>query len=77
MEQDGELACDSHNSSVLSLLASAFSQMEAPSTKRRVLSSWSQDVVGALDQETSEVDVAGLSNAELRVSISRLAPSRS
>ena len=33
MEQDGELACDGHNSSVLGLLASAFSQMEAPSTK--------------------------------------------
>jgi hypothetical protein len=30
MEQNGELACDGYNSSVLSLLASAITQMEAP-----------------------------------------------
>jgi hypothetical protein len=75
MEQDGELACDGHNGSVLSLLPSALSQMKAPATKRRVLSSWSEDVVGALDQETSQVNVTGLGDAELGIAISCLTAS--
>jgi hypothetical protein len=34
-------------------------------------------MVGTLDQQTSEIDVAGLCDAELRVSISGLTASRS
>jgi len=34
MEQDGELASDCHHSLILGLLASSFSQMKSPSTKR-------------------------------------------
>jgi hypothetical protein len=37
----------------------------------------SEDVVGTLDQQTSEIGVAGLGDAELRVPISGLAASRS
>jgi hypothetical protein len=36
-----------------------------------------EDVVGTLDQQASEISVAGLGDAELRVSISGLAASRS
>jgi hypothetical protein len=70
VQQNRQLTGYSDNGSVLSLLPSALSQMEAPATKRRVLSSWSEDVVGALDQETSQVDVAGLGDAELGIAIS-------
>lgn len=37
----------------------------------------SEDVVGTLDQQTSKIGVAGLGDAELRVSISGLAAPRS
>ena len=37
----------------------------------------SEDVVGTLDQQTSEISVPGLGDAELRVPITRLAASRS
>jgi hypothetical protein len=70
MEQDGELACDGHNSSVLGLLASSFSQMKPPSPEGRVFSMRSQDMVCALDQETSQIYVARLRDPELRIAIS-------
>jgi hypothetical protein len=37
----------------------------------------SQDMVGTLDQQTSEIGVAGVSDAALRVMISRLTSTRS
>ena len=37
----------------------------------------SKDMVGALDQQTSEIGVAGVSDAELRIMISRLTSTRS
>ena len=37
----------------------------------------SKDVIGALDQQTSEIGVAGVSDAELRIMISRLTSTRS
>lgn len=30
---------------------------------------WSQDVVGALDQQTSKISVASLGDAELRIAL--------
>src|SRR5216683_5964514 len=36
-----------------------------------------EDMVGTFDQQASQVDVAGLGDAELRISISRLTASRS
>ena len=41
-------------------------------SESRVLSMRSEDVVGTLDQQTSEVNVAGLGDAELRITISGL-----
>jgi hypothetical protein len=51
--------------------------MQSPLSKRRVSPMWSQDVVRALDQETSELDVSSLGNPELWVSFAGLAASRS
>ena len=76
VKQDGELTRDSDDCTVARLLASAFRQVQAPPSQRGVLSSRSKDMVPALDQEGSQVDVACLGDAELRVSVSRLAASR-
>jgi hypothetical protein len=75
MEKNSELACHRDYRSVLGLLASSFSQMKPPSPEGRVLSLRSQDMVRALDQETSQINVACFSNAELRIAIARLAAS--
>ena len=50
--------------------------MQAPLSKRRVSPMWSKDVVGTLDQETSEVGIAGLCYAKLRIVVSGLAAFR-
>ena len=51
--------------------------MEAPLPKRRVSSVWSKDVVRALDEQTSEIRVAGVRDAQLRIVISGLTSTRS
>jgi hypothetical protein len=70
MEQDSQLASHSNHGLVLGLLASSFRQMQSPSPEGRVFSSWPEDVVRALDQQASQIDVASLRDAELRISIS-------
>jgi hypothetical protein len=70
MEQDGQLASNGNHGLVLGLFTSAFRQMQSPSPEGRVFSFWSEDVVRALDQQASQVDVARLRDAELRISIS-------
>src|ERR1700731_259124 len=49
--------------------------MQAPLSKRCVLAVRAEDMAGTLDQQTSQVDVAGLRDAELRISIARLTAS--
>jgi hypothetical protein len=68
-----EIARHRDHCSVLGLLASLVSQMKPDSPEGRVFSLRSQDMVGALDQETSQIDVACLGNAELQIAIARLA----
>src|SRR5277367_1307953 len=51
--------------------------MESPLSKRRVSSVRAEDMVGTLDQQASQVDVAGLGDAELRIAIARLTASGS
>ncbi len=46
--------------------------MQAPLSKSRVSSLRSKDVIGTLDQKTSEVGVAGLGDTKLRIMISGL-----
>jgi hypothetical protein len=70
MEQDSELASNGDHGLVLGLLASSFRQMQFPSPERRVFCSWPEDVVRALDQQASQIDVGRLGDAELRIAIS-------
>ena len=49
--------------------------MKAPLSQARILSMRSKYVVGTLDQQATEIDVAGLADAELRISVARLAAS--
>ena len=50
--------------------------MEAAPSKGRAFPLRPEYVVGTLDQKTSSINIAGLGDAELRISIPRLAPSR-
>ena len=77
VKQHRQLAGYGNNGFALGLLATSSSQVEAPLAQRRVSSVRSKDMVGALDQQTSEVCVAGVSDAELRVMISGLTSTRS
>ena len=77
MEQDGQLACYRNDRFTLRLLTTSGSQVQTLLSERRVSSMRSQDVVGALDQQTSEVRVAGMGDAKLRIMISGLTSTRS
>jgi hypothetical protein len=73
MEQNGQLASHRHDGLVLRLFTASGSQVHAPLSQCRVSSMWPQDVVGALDQQTSEIWVARLGDTKLRVTFARLA----
>jgi hypothetical protein len=77
MEQNSQLACHREDSSVLGRLASSGSQMKSPLSQRRIFSLRSEYMVRVLDQKTSQVDVADLGDAELRITLTRLTASRS
>lgn len=76
MEQDGQLACYCDDGLTLGLLTTSGGQVQTPLSQRRVSSVRSEDMVGALDQQTSEVCVAGMGNAELRIMVSGLTSTR-
>jgi hypothetical protein len=73
VKQDGQLACNGHDGLVLRLLASARCHVQTPLSQRRVSTMGSQDMVRALDQQTSKIGVARLRDAELRIAFARLA----
>nr|WP_263377863.1 hypothetical protein [Granulicella paludicola] len=66
MKQDGQLAGDRDDGLVLRLLTISGSQVQVPLSKCRVSTMRSQDVVGALDQQTSKISVARLGDAGSR-----------
>jgi hypothetical protein len=69
MEQNSKLASYGHDSLAPGLLAASASQVQAPLSKRRILAVRSEDMVRTLDQQTSKIGVARMSDAELRVMI--------
>jgi hypothetical protein len=60
MEQHGQLACYCDDGLTLGLLTTSGGQVQTPLSQRRVSSVRSEYMVGALDQQTSEVCVAGM-----------------
>src|SRR5258706_3531628 len=73
MEQNGQLTCHRNDGLVLGLLAARFRKVQTPRSERRVSTMRPEDVVRALDQQTSEICVARLRDAKLRVSFTGLA----
>ena|SRR6201993_2587482 len=63
MEQNRQLASHGDNSSILGLFASPSGEVKAPLSQRRVFSLRPKYMVRALDQKTSQIDVAGLRDA--------------
>ena len=51
--------------------------MQTPVSQAGVVSVPSEDMVGALDEQGSEIDIARLGDAQLRISLAGLAASRS
>ena len=72
MQQDGKLACDGNDGLVTRLFATAKRQVQAPLSQRRVSSSRSKDVVGTLDKQRSQIDVASLRDTQLRIVVAGL-----
>jgi hypothetical protein len=67
MEQYGQLARDRDNGLALGLFTASCCKVQAPLSEGRVPSMRSEDVVRTLDQQTSEIGVASLGDAELRI----------
>src|SRR5271156_6580102 len=77
VEQNGQLPSHRDNGLAPGLFTASSCEVQAPLSKCRISPMWSQDVVGALDQQASEIDVPSLGDAELWVMLARLAASRS
>ena len=76
IKQNGQLTSYCNDGLVSGLLAASGGQMQAPLSKRRVPPVRSKDVVGTLDQQTSEVSVSSLRDAKLGIVVSGLAALR-
>ena len=82
MKEDGQLAGHRHHRSLLGVLASAFGELETPAAQVTIGSEGSEDVLGAADEQATQVAVAGLpartpgrcSDAELGMARSGLVP---
>ena len=77
VQQHGQLSSYGNDGPVSGLLASTRSQMQTPVSQAGVLSVSSEEMIGALDEQGSEIDVARLGDAELRISLAGLAAPRS
>ena len=73
MEQYSKLVSDGDDGPIARLLAAAGCQMQSPSSKSGVFTPRPEDVVGALDQQRPQIDVAGLGDAQLRIVAAGLA----
>ena len=77
MEQHCKLASNGNNSLTPGLLAASGCEVKSPLSQRRVLAVRSEDMVRTLDQQTSEISVAGVGDAELRIMLAGLTAHRS
>lgn len=72
VRQNCEFTCDGNSSFVLACFPPREASWQAPLSERRVLAVRTKDEVGTLDQETSQVAISCLGDAELRISIAGL-----
>jgi hypothetical protein len=77
VKQHGKLAGYCNNGLALDLLTTSSGSVQTPLSKRRISSVRSKDVVGALDQQTSEIGVACMGDVKLRIMVSGLTSARS
>jgi hypothetical protein len=77
MEQYGKLASNGNDSLASGLLTASASKVKSPLSKRRILTVRSENMVRTLDQQTSEIGVTRMGDAELRIMLARLASHRS
>jgi hypothetical protein len=77
VEQHCELSSYSNDGAVSGLFTSTRCKMQAPLSQAGVLSVAPEHMVGTLDKQRSKIDIAGLSDAELRISLPGLTAPRS
>jgi hypothetical protein len=77
VQQHGQLAGDRDDGTIPGLLTSPRGEMQTPVSQAGVLSVPSEDMVGALDEQGSEIDIPRPGDAELRISLTGLAAPRS
>ena len=63
MEQNSKLPCNRNNRSPSRVATAACTQAKTPPTQGRVFSMWSDDMVGALHQQLSQIAVSSLGDA--------------
>ena len=62
MKEDGQLAGHRHQRSFLGVLASALGELETPAAQVTIGSEGPENVLGAADEQATQVAVAGLSD---------------
>src|SRR3970282_411541 len=67
MQQNCELPGHGHHSSLLGVLASPFGQHQPPGAQLAFGAEGTEDVLSGVDQQTSEIGIAGLGDAQLGV----------
>src|ERR1700742_2407933 len=76
MKQNGKLASYGDNGLAPGLLTASTSKVQSPLSKRRILTVRPENMVRTLDQQTSEIGVTRMRDAELRVMLARLTSHR-
>jgi len=80
MEQDGQLASDCDDRSLIGALTSAFGEAQTPAAQIAIGAEGAEDVLGTADQEAAQIVVAGLpgrtpgrcGDSKLRVAVAGL-----
>ena len=76
VHQHGELASYRHPCSLLGILPAPRHKAEPPTTEVAVASKWSEDVVGRVDEQSTQEWVAGFGDPQLWIAVPQLALAR-
>ena len=75
VEQNSKLSGNGNDSSLFSVLASPFGQLQAPTSQVTVRSEGTEDVLGGGDEQATQEFIASLGDSQLRVMVAGLIPS--
>src|SRR6266550_2397644 len=76
MQQHGQLSRRGNDSAFLSVPPATLRQFQAPPSQVTVGSKWAQNVMRTLHQQSSQIRIAFLADAHLRLALAGVSPSR-